>query len=120
VLNKVPSLLQSSSLHLRITRIKPNINDNTISLSVTVCKGPNADFDGDQMNLTLLIDEKMNNMAKTLDPHYNIVDLGYFKVNKNLYLPSTVMPNIANYLLTEDRNDGVDDNDIVNKLLGIS
>jgi len=70
------------------------------------------------MNLTLLIDEKMANMANTLQPHYNIVNLDYFKINGNLYLPSTIMPNIANYLLSP--NDSEDDSDVIKKLLEMS
>jgi len=71
------------------------------------------------MNLTLLIDEKLGEMSKTLEPHYNIVNLDYFKINGNLYLPSTIMPNIANYLLTPD-NDKQDDADIIKKLMKMS
>jgi len=70
------------------------------------------------MNLTLLLDEKMSNMANTLQPHYNIVDLDYFKINGNLYLPSTIIPNITNYLLSP--NDSVDDSDVIRKLLEMS
>ena len=57
-------------------------------------------------------------MANTLQPHYNIVNLDYFKINGNLYLPSTIMPNIANYLLTP--NEGVDDSDVIKKLIEMS
>jgi len=70
------------------------------------------------MNLTLLLDEKMSNMANTLQPHYNIVDLDYFKINGNLYLPSTIIPNITNYLLSP--NDSEDDSDVIRKLLEMS
>jgi len=69
------------------------------------------------MNLTLLLDEKMGNMAKTLEPHHNIVDLDYFKINGNLYLPSTIMPNIANYLLFPNEED---DKDVIKKLMKLS
>ena len=71
------------------------------------------------MNLYLLADEKMANLAKTLQPHYNIVNLDYFNINGNLYLPSTIMPNIANYLQHPD-NEGVDDTDVIEKLLSMS
>ena len=41
-----PSLLQGSSQRLRITKIKTDLGDNTISLSTLIVKAPNADFDG--------------------------------------------------------------------------
>ena len=71
------------------------------------------------MNLTLLIDERMSNMARTLAPHYNIVNLDYFKINGNLYLPSTIMPNIANYLASPESKSG-SDSDVIKKLIAMS
>jgi len=44
-----PSLLSHSSLFLRITKIKEDTGDNTISLSTLVVKGPNSDFDGESV-----------------------------------------------------------------------
>ena len=43
-----PSLLQGSSQRLRITKVKTDMGDNTISLSTLIVKAPNADFDGDR------------------------------------------------------------------------
>ena len=71
------------------------------------------------MNLTLLIDEKMADLAKTLEPHYNIVNLDYFKINGNLYLPSTIIPNVANYI-DKDLDDKVNDKEVIDKLYEIT
>jgi len=62
----------------------------------------------------------MANLAKTLSPHYNIVNLDYFKINGNLYLPSTVVPSISNYLSMEENEKDIDDSIIINKLMEVS
>ncbi len=110
-----PSLLQSSSLYLRITKIKTDLQDNTISLSTMVVKLPNGDYDGDAMNLILLIDNKMADLAKTLEPHYGIINLDYFKINGLLYIPSTILPTVASYLTSETEE--VKDDPVAKKLL---
>lgn len=45
--NRNPTLLRGSIQQLYITRVKDDVNDNTISLSVLVLRSYNADFDGD-------------------------------------------------------------------------
>jgi hypothetical protein len=67
-----------------------------------VIKGYGGDFDGDEMNATILIDNKLAELASAFDYHYNIVDLDYFKINKILYIPSTTVATIANYLHTKE------------------
>ena len=62
----------------------------------------------------------MSKMATTLQPHYNIVNLDYFKINGNLYLPSTIMPNIANYLMTPEVEKEKNDMAVIKKLLSLS
>jgi hypothetical protein len=46
VLQRNPSLLRGSAQTLRVTKIKTDVDDNSISMSVLVLKAPNADFDG--------------------------------------------------------------------------
>ena len=46
VFQRNPSLARTSAQTLRVTRVKTDVDINTISLSVLVLKGPNADFDG--------------------------------------------------------------------------
>ena len=62
----------------------------------------------------------MSVMANKLQPHYNIVNLDYFKINGNLYLPSTIMPNIANYLMTPEAEEEKNDMAVIKKLLSLS
>lgn len=46
ILQRNPTLVRLSAQHLNVTKIKTDTADNTISMSVLVLKGPNADFDG--------------------------------------------------------------------------
>ena len=43
--------------------------------------------------------------AKNLSPHHNIVDVGYYKINKNLYLSPTTVLNISNYIMSDDEEE---------------
>lgn len=54
--NRNPSIRESSILYLNIVDIKTNPNDHTAEISPMVCDGPNADFDGDQMNGALIVE----------------------------------------------------------------
>lgn len=64
-----PTLQRGSTQLLRITIVKTDITDNAISMSVSILKAPNADFDGDQLNLTLLPDEWLAEMMSPIAPH---------------------------------------------------
>jgi hypothetical protein len=69
-----PSLSRASTERMRITQIKKDPNDQTTSLSILSVKGYNADFDGDQMSLQLMLDNHMSRAAEALAPHKNILD----------------------------------------------
>lgn len=51
-----PSLLQGSALLFDVPRFKKNPRDRTVGLSLLACGFQNADFDGDQKNYTLPVD----------------------------------------------------------------
>ena len=70
-----PSQLQGSVLFMFISRIKTDISDNTIGLPPSVAKWPNADFDGDEMNLSLLLDMKLAELAEVFNAYYSIPDV---------------------------------------------
>lgn len=44
ILQRNPTLVRLSAQHLNVTKVKIDPSDNTISMSVLVLKGPNADF----------------------------------------------------------------------------
>lgn len=75
IFQRNPSLARGSAQLLRITKIKDDLLDNTISLSILILVGFNADFDGDEMNLMLILDQAMYDGLKVLCPHENIFDV---------------------------------------------
>ena len=92
-------MLQGSSQRVRITKVKTDPSDNTISFGILIVKAPNADFDGDALNLILLLDEKMANLTKTLEPHHNIFTADRPRaISGNIAIPGPVIATISAWL----------------------
>ena len=99
IFQRNPTLARNSAQTLYISKIKPDVEDNTISLSVLVVKGPNADFDGDEMNGTVLLDKKIGKRAQLLEPHFGIHSLtNPGELNHIVGLPDVTSSNLANFL----------------------
>jgi hypothetical protein len=98
-----PSLLQGSIHSARITKVKTSVADPTISLSILVVKGLNADFDGDALSCALDIDNNITTMMKPLEYHNNafVMDKPWV-VSDNVAIPKTVVATIANWLYIPD------------------
>lgn len=69
----------------------------------------------DEENVGLALDLDMEKMMDNFSPEYNIIDLDYNKVNKNLYLPPTTVATVASYMVKEEEQD--DECPIYKKLL---
>lgn len=99
ILQRNPTLVRLSAQHLNVTKIKSDPSDNTISMSVLVLKGPNADFDGDALNGMLILDQDMNRKLKRLSPHLGVLDLDKPRsISKNIVLHSPVLATISNWM----------------------
>jgi len=76
ILQRNPTLDRLSAQLLYVTKFKSdNLEDNTIGLSVLVLKGPNADFDGDALNMLLITDKVMYDQFYNMSTHLGIQDL---------------------------------------------
>jgi hypothetical protein len=94
-----PTLARGSIQLFYVTHVKPDPLINTISISTLCLKGPNADFDGDEMNLMLILDQDMHDKLSRLAPHLYALDLGEpRRISSNLQLPGPVVSTIANWL----------------------
>lgn len=94
-----PTLNLRSIQLLYVTKFKPDAADCTISLSLLILKGPNADFDGDQMQGMYIISRVDWNKARKLSPSTGIRDLNAPNaLNKNLVLPDTVFSILNNFM----------------------
>lgn len=98
-LNRNPSLHRGSIQTVRITRIKPDVDDNTISVSYLIGPSFNMDFDGDELNLTLPMTEKVYRNMENFEPHHNLLSLsGPNDFTSNIKLPKTIISTLANYM----------------------
>lgn len=99
ILNRNPTLQRGSTQMLYVGKIKTNTKDNTIGMSVLVLKAPNADFDGDQLNLTLLLDNQLTEAASRLAPHLWVWSLETpHEVSGNLEIQGPVIETAANWI----------------------
>lgn len=101
LLNRNPSLLQGSILALRTRRIKTDPKDRTIGLSILVTRLLNADFDGDEVNVSLLLDNKMAAACYPLEPKFSIYDMNApLAISGNVGIPKPVIATISRWLDT--------------------
>jgi DNA-directed RNA polymerase beta' subunit len=109
-LQRNPSLLPGSSQDKYITQFKPVVTDLTISISTLVVGPYNADFDGDELNAMIMLDNEMTEHLQKLNTHYSAtnMDKPYNVSGKaiSLLAPSTIT--ISNYLSTETNNGHLD------------
>ena len=103
VLNRNPSLMRGSCQALRITKVRSDPAVPTIGMSILICKSFNADFDGDALNCTLSIDNKVAKAMENLAPHKSTFGLEDHKgVTSSLMLPKPLVSTTANWLDTDD------------------
>lgn len=108
IFQRNPTLHRGSAQLLYITKVKKDPRDITISLSVLVLSAPNADFDGDELNLMLILDRKMYKRLSRLEPKFYAFDTGEpNRISGNLKLPAPVISTIANWM-HEDDNDNTE------------
>lgn len=90
---------RGSAQRLKITRIKRDINDPTIGLSIIVVKGLNADFDGDQVSVTLNVDNFLDKELLALAPHKSTFSVTRPReVSGNLAIPKPVASTISHFI----------------------
>ncbi len=81
LLNRNPTINFGSILYLEIAEIKSDINDFTAEIHNDILKPLGGDYDGDCLNIVLLIDEELKNFFKPLSPQNLIISTndGYFE-----------------------------------------
>lgn len=82
LLNRNPTLHFYSMNLCHIRKIKTDMYDTTLSVNLSILPGLNADFDGDQLNITYLFDKNIKKMFLNFDPlNSMIVDKSTGKLN---------------------------------------
>lgn len=99
ILQRNPTIRRASALRLYVTKIKPNPEDKTISMSVGNLKGFNADFDGDELNTIALLDSVMHDAFESLAPENNVMDMSTpWKISSNLGLHTPAVSTAVNWI----------------------
>jgi hypothetical protein len=99
VFHRNPTLQRGSTQRFFVTRVKTDLTDNSISMSVLVLKAPNADFDGDQLNLTLMPDNYLADAVELIAPHTWVLSVDEpHELSGNLELQGPVVETIVNYV----------------------
>jgi hypothetical protein len=100
-----PSLERGSIQLVRITKVKvdminkDNMNVPSTGISINIVKGLNADFDGDECNFILTLDEVMEHELRFLEPHNSVFNLDQpRKVTSNLSQPKTVVASVSHWV----------------------
>ena len=102
IFQRNPSLAKGSAQLLYVTQVKKDPNINTISFSVLCLRAPNADYDGDEMNLMLILDHQMYVKLSRLAPHLGAFDLTQpRRISNILGLQAPVVSTIANWQSAE-------------------
>lgn len=93
IIQRNPSLERGSTQQVGIASVKDDPMDNSYSISNLIITAMNADYDGDEENLYLVLDDKMYRLTKPLQPHYGIRSISRpRKYNNNVQIPK---PSIA-------------------------
>jgi len=103
LIGRNPSLKKGSIQRVRIKDFKRDPFDKTVGISILIITAPNCDFDGDELNILILIDNYLIDMVYNLSPHFNIFEPGVpFKMSNNIALPKLVVAAAAHMLDNPD------------------
>jgi len=96
--NRNPSLHRGSIQTVRITKVKTDVEDNTFSMSYLIAASFNADFDGDELNLTLPLTERVHKHMDNFESHHNLLSLtGPNDFTSNIKFPKTIVSTLSNW-----------------------
>lgn len=99
IFQRNPTLTRLSAQRLYIRKIKKDPKINTISPSVNILSGMNADFDGDALNGIVILDEKTLLKLDPLAPHNGVLDLRNPRaISGHVSLPAPIIATIANFI----------------------
>lgn len=102
-LNRPPSLKRGSIQSVFISRVKRPEEGLTVSMSILIVRPLNCDFDGDALQFTLILDNKMMRAMEALAPHMNTFSLdGVRKIDAALEQSKPVVSTTANWMDYEE------------------
>lgn len=98
ILNRNPSLHRGSVQSVVISRIKTDTDDNTIGMSYLIAPNYNADYDGDELNLTLVLTKKAKDQLVNFQPHHSVLGLrGPNEFGNAIQYPKTIISTLSSW-----------------------
>ena len=98
-----PTLKMLSAQLFFVTEIKTNPRDISISLPILAVRPMNADFDGDELNLKLMEDQKKAREARALMMHRGVMSLSSPRqISGDVWLSPPLVSTISNWLNCDD------------------
>ena len=108
LLNRNPTLGRGSIRRLRITKVKDDVTDPTITMSILIVRDFNADFDGDALNAMLLLDDRIVEYMDGLQRHKTAFTFDRpFSVSSDLDLPKPSIALLNNWSNRAKKHDDV-------------
>lgn len=97
-----PSLHRGSIIRVRITGVKTDVRDYSITVSYLLSPVFNMDFDGDMMNLTPLLTKEAIEESENFSFHHNILGLsGPNEFTGALGIPKSIVSTVSNWFNEE-------------------
>lgn len=73
MINRNPSINYGAFVTLKIVRVKPSLEDKTLTINTRIIKTLNADFDGDQINIFRIIGSRVGDkFERAMNPVANL------------------------------------------------
>lgn len=99
ILQRNPSLLKGSAQRVGIDGFWADPGNHTIGMPIGLCVAFNADFDGDELNVSVATDNHMADLWYPLAPSFNAMELDIpYKIAKNASICKPVVTSMSAWL----------------------
>lgn len=102
-LQRNPSLLKGSAQCVGICAFHKDPGNHTIEVPIGLCVAYNADFDGDELNASIALDNNLADMWYPLRPSFNAFKLDVpYRVAANASICKPVISSLSSWLDSDD------------------
>lgn len=109
LLQRNPTLLAGSILLMYLTKFKKKVGDKGLNIPPINLKSLNADYDGDELNVTILQDNLMHDLLLGFESHNNIPQLANpYNVSGNLNIMAPATSVLSNFIFMSQDGTGDD------------
>lgn len=98
IFNRNPTIGVGSMLQLRITEVHRDMNDFTMAINSGILGLLSGDYDGDTLNMFLLIDDNFRDFLDPLNPTNLIIDSNTGMLNEILSIDRDVVTGLNNFI----------------------